>query len=118
MVLRGRPLAERFAALVGPEREDGCRLWQGRVDAQGYGKLQVRKREYLAHRVALALALGRELVPEELALHSCAQSVRSRLQRLLADLEGSKRLHGSSPLNFIEVDVVLQRVRECLEAES
>lgn len=71
ILLRGLPIAQRFAALVGPERADGCRYWLGRLDRDGYGRIQSGEREYGAHRFALELKLGRPLRPDEATRHSC-----------------------------------------------
>lgn len=49
---------------------DGCWLWQGATNANGYGILSVGHRTVFAHRLALELALGRPL-GVDLALHKC-----------------------------------------------
>ena len=53
--------------------ENGCMIWEGATN-NGYGKLLWRGRQVRVHRLALALATGRDLntVPSDtLALHSC-----------------------------------------------
>lgn len=71
ILLRGRPLEERFRALVGPKRADGCQYWLGRLDRDGYGRIQCKGEEFLVHRVALELKLGRGLSPWEATRHLC-----------------------------------------------
>jgi hypothetical protein len=65
----------RFHANVQKTQDDGCWLWTGRRNERGYGTLNDSKdngyRALRANRVALSLALGRELLPEEHALHAC-----------------------------------------------
>lgn len=48
-----------------------CRLWLGASDRWGYGTVKCNGRTFRAHRVALGLSLGRELLPSEPVLHSC-----------------------------------------------
>lgn len=38
--------------------EDGCLLWQGAVDAGGYGQIWHRKRQRLVHRVVWEIQIG------------------------------------------------------------
>lgn len=71
IILRGHPPEERFRALIGPERVDGCRYWLGRLDRDGYGRFQVKTKEFLAHRFALELKLGRPLERWEATRHLC-----------------------------------------------
>lgn len=60
---------EKFHDCYIPEPNSGCFLWlMGEV--RGYGKFQVEKRTYLAHRVAYTLAKG-EIPPGVYVLHSC-----------------------------------------------
>ena len=54
--------------------EGGCCIWQMGTDNNGYGKVQWHGRQVRVHRLALALATGRDIdeVPTDtLALHSC-----------------------------------------------
>jgi hypothetical protein len=64
--------AKRFASKVAPQ-ENGCWLWLGAKDKDGYGKFQLNghktQRHVRAHRFALSLVLGRW--PSGLVLHSC-----------------------------------------------
>lgn len=62
---------ERFWSKVhkstGP---DACWLWAGRPNSDGYGRIRVRGKEYMAHRLALEWAAGP--CPSGLeACHSC-----------------------------------------------
>ena len=49
---------------------DACWPWKGSRPGR-YGQYTRNHHRFLAHRRALALALGRELTPNELALHHC-----------------------------------------------
>jgi hypothetical protein len=60
---------DRFHAKLGPE-VNGCRLWRGSRDSQGYGRLNVAGIPQLAHRVAWVIAHGP--IPEGMCvLHRC-----------------------------------------------
>ncbi len=60
----------RFWSLVDVRGEDECWEWRGNIFVKtGYGRFYVGGKGRRAHRVALSLALGREL--DGLALHSC-----------------------------------------------
>lgn len=68
------PLDVRFWARVQKSREDKCWLWQGSVNKDGYGRLQVgprgANRMWAAHRLAYALHNGP--IPDGLwVLHHC-----------------------------------------------
>lgn len=53
-------------------RGEGCWEWQGYRNRRGYGQLGVGgKRRKYAHRLALEMALGRELRPGHMACHHC-----------------------------------------------
>lgn len=55
--------------------DDVCWEWRGTLDAGGYGVFSVGPRgaakQYRAHRVALELAIGRLLEPDEESCHRC-----------------------------------------------
>jgi len=69
---RRPPLEERFWSRV--ERTDGCWLWRGHINQDGYGRLPVgeptRSRMVMAHRLALFLE-GREVPPGMVTRHKC-----------------------------------------------
>lgn len=48
-----------------------CIIWPGSKDRQGYGKVKIHGKQCRAHRAALEHKIGRKLLPDELALHSC-----------------------------------------------
>jgi hypothetical protein len=54
---------------------DGCWLWQGRTNADGYGMVTVHENGRVltprVHRLVLEQHLGRRLEPHELARHTC-----------------------------------------------
>lgn len=50
------------------EKPSGCWEWTGRLNSDGYGMFAANTR---AHRRSLEIKLGRELEPEENALHTC-----------------------------------------------
>ena len=53
-----RPPAERLAQLSKPDPLSGCLIWQGGVNEWGYGRISVRTKNYLAHRLAWILKNG------------------------------------------------------------
>ncbi len=67
---------KRFWAKVDKGDPSDCWEWQGcfKGSGRGYGAVSLGRRMVRAHRVALALALGRELLPTEHALHHCDNS--------------------------------------------
>ncbi len=67
--VRRDTLAERLERRSEPG-PGACRLWTG-VRVRGYGQIAVEGRMRGAHRVALELALGRALGPDEDATHTC-----------------------------------------------
>lgn len=58
----------RFCAQVG-RRPNGCWLWRGRLDKDGYGWVWLRDGNRRAHRVAWLLEHGVE--PQQHVLHTC-----------------------------------------------
>lgn len=62
------PLGERWENLV--EKTDGCWLWSGTTNDDGYGLIREGEKMVLAHRVALRLKLGVDDF-EGLACHTC-----------------------------------------------
>lgn len=60
----------RFFAQVGPPKESGCCLWQGRTNNGGYGIAMIRGRPFKAHRVAVAISAG-SVNPELTVCHRC-----------------------------------------------
>lgn len=66
------PIETRFWAKVDRSAgEHGCWPWIGQRTMAGYGQIKDHGRPVYAHRVALALALGRPLEVDEQALHHC-----------------------------------------------
>lgn len=101
-------LAQRFWRQVDCSRGlDGCWLWTGARDPNGYGRLGVGGRgtgTLLAHRVSLKLA-GVELPDELCALHSCDNPpcVNPRHLRVGTRAENNREMfakgRGSKPPN-------------------
>lgn len=60
----------RFLTFVATGRVDECWLWQGRHEANGYGRFRFDGRTQWAHRVAWLLFRGPIPVGEEVC-HSC-----------------------------------------------
>src|SRR5581483_5654180 len=58
-------------ALVDKRGPDECWPWLGGLTTDGYGRLHVDGREQLANRIALSIRLKRDLLPEEVARHTC-----------------------------------------------
>lgn len=48
-----------------------CWAWKATPNADGYGQIKVGNRVWIASRLALALALGRELAVNAIACHHC-----------------------------------------------
>jgi hypothetical protein len=72
MYLHGFPIAyfqERFWAKV--NKTDDCWLWIAVKNNYGYGRFTMGGKKFLAHRLSLEMALGRELSSGLLACHSC-----------------------------------------------
>src|SRR5689334_7047965 len=64
-----RSLTERFWSKVDVRGPDECWPWTGYIMPSGYGQFSVGGTTVLAHRVALALHLGRPLLPDMQANH-------------------------------------------------
>ena len=61
---------ERFWSNVGPKNENGCRLWQGKVDPHGYAHVTYKGWRTTGHRIAYALVNGP--IPEGMVImHTC-----------------------------------------------
>lgn len=72
VVLRGEPVQsfeERFWRKVRKD-EDGCWRWIGHTDT-GYGSFNLKGKSVSAHRLSLAMSLGREIAPGMYACHGC-----------------------------------------------
>lgn len=52
-------------------KPDECWLWKAPPNADGYGQIKVGNRTWIASRLALTLALGREMPSGALACHHC-----------------------------------------------
>lgn len=61
-------VVDRFFRHVEPELNSGCWLWSGHLE-RGYGRLSVRRRMVLAHR--LSWEIHRGAVPEGAGYHGC-----------------------------------------------
>lgn len=61
-------LAAHTDISLGP---DGCWTWLGSVNDDGYGRVVIGYRFFLAHRLALALKVGRLLRRNEVSRHQC-----------------------------------------------
>ena len=53
------------------EDDEGCLMWRGSVDKDGYGRIIIRKIRYRAPRVAMATILNRQIEETEFVLHTC-----------------------------------------------
>lgn len=51
--------------------KDGCWLMSGYKDKKGYNRISHKGRAIIAHRFHLAVKIGRDLLPEECACHTC-----------------------------------------------
>lgn len=69
--VRPQDITEAFWARVDKQDPDGCWTWTGGSFRNGYGSFRWRGKQYSAHRLALSLALGRDLERWEYACHHC-----------------------------------------------
>lgn len=60
---------------------DGCILWTGTLDEDGYGRLFVRRRRWRAHRLAWTLERG-PIPPGLVVMHRCDQPSCVRVDHL------------------------------------
>lgn len=67
--IHGVSLVERFNAYV-TQRGSGCWEWQGFRDPNGYGRLNVKNRPVLAHRISWEIHCGPIGVDQQV-LHRC-----------------------------------------------
>lgn len=59
-----------------------CRLWQGSVDPDGYGRMKRNGKTVRVYRWVMEEALGRKLKPHEFILHACDNPPCFRLDHL------------------------------------
>lgn len=52
MFVKGRSDEERFLAMVSPEPNSGCWLWEGTVNSGGYGQFGMNRRAVKARKVS------------------------------------------------------------------
>lgn len=62
---------QRFISKLMAPASNGCQLWPDFIAPDGYGRFAIKQINYPAHRVALFLKEGRQLLPNEVAIHSC-----------------------------------------------
>jgi hypothetical protein len=60
---------DRFESMF--EKSQGCWIWEGTVDGEGYGYLSMMNRRRRAARVSWELYNCREIPPGMIVLHSC-----------------------------------------------
>lgn len=65
----GHPIRKRFDALVW--KSEGCWLWIGSTDKDGYGRFKVNGSAKRAHRFALAASLGVDVDSLNVVMHTC-----------------------------------------------
>jgi len=61
----------RFWSRVDVGDSGECWLWKGQKSAKGYGKILNANRPFIASRIALAVKLGRDILPGHFACHKC-----------------------------------------------
>ncbi len=64
-----RDAQARFYAAVDKSSPEGCWIWKGLTDKDGYGLFSYRYRNHRAHRIAYALEHGNQ--PVGILRHSC-----------------------------------------------
>lgn len=62
---------ERFWLYVSKPEHTDCWIWTGMTDRNGYGRLTIKCKKELAHRVSLEIHLKRSLKEGMNVLHSC-----------------------------------------------
>lgn len=67
--LHGASLTDRFLHYT-TKSERGCWVWSGSLDRNGYGRLNIKNRPELAHRLSWVLHKG-EISPSDHVLHTC-----------------------------------------------
>lgn len=70
-----KPLPKRFADKIDRSDPEGCWLWTGALDNNGYGQIQAtrngKKQPVKAHRIAWELLHEVELPPDLCVMHMC-----------------------------------------------
>ena len=78
------------------EKVAGCWLWRGTLTRDGYGRMNLNQRIYLAHRVAYTVAYGR--IPDGRELdHLCRTHACVRPEHLEAVTRAQHNPRGMSP---------------------
>lgn len=67
-------LKKRFASKCSPSR-DGCLIWTGSTDDEGYGKISYKNRNRRASHVAWRIKHGRLPHPDKFMCHNCDNPV-------------------------------------------
>lgn len=71
LLLEDEMLRARWEASQIPEPMSGCTLWTASERVRQYGNFHVRRANHLAHRIALALAVGKAWDDSCIACHRC-----------------------------------------------
>jgi hypothetical protein len=74
-------IEQRFTAFT--KRTEGCDIWQGQLDANGYGRFKLDNKPRRAHRVAYELFIG-ELSDGAVVHHRCGNRACVRPEHLQA----------------------------------
>ncbi len=61
----------RFAAKITVCPDTACHMWSCTTDRDGYGVFHAGPARTKAHRAAMAIKLGRVLLPCEIVMHAC-----------------------------------------------
>lgn len=96
----------RFWSKVALPNEQGCMLWLGYINPNGYGRLSIRRQMRLAHRVSYELAYGE--IPDGLPLdHLC------RMRNCVAPLHLEAVTHRENALRGIGPTAANARKTHC-----
>ena len=83
IIMSEKDIARFWAKVAAPDPITGCSLWLAGTGEDGrYGRFQLKRKVVYAHRVALTLALGRQIKEDAWADHKCGVTLCMTLDHL------------------------------------